>query len=169
MKKILKYAAAGFVGLFVLIQLVPYGRGHQNPETVEEPAWSSPEVRALAVKACFDCHSNQTRWPWYSQIAPVSWLVQHDVEEGRRELNFSRWDQPQRHIKDAAEEMREGEMPMAIYLPLHPEAKLNAQDQAALITELERIAALKKAQSGASGKGSEGEEKEEHHEEGHEH
>lgn len=145
MKKIVKITLIVIISLAVLIQLVPYGRSHDNPAIVAEPQWSSPQVREIAVRACYDCHSNQSKWPWYSNIAPVSWLVAHDVEEGRRELNFSRWDVKQRHIKDAAEEVLEGEMPMWEYLLVHPEAKLSAADQALLVTELKRVAALSAA------------------------
>lgn len=145
LKKIIKIIAIVIVSLVVLIQLVPYGRSHDNPAVVAEPQWSSPQVREIAVRACYDCHSNQSKWPWYSNIAPVSWLVAHDVEEGRSELNFSRWDVKQRHIKDAAEEVLEGEMPMWEYLLVHPEAKLSADEQAQLVTELKRIAALSAA------------------------
>lgn len=65
--------------LLLAIQLVPYGRDHTNPPVVAEPAWDSPATRALFVRACADCHSNQTVWPWYSHVAPVAWLVAHDV------------------------------------------------------------------------------------------
>jgi hypothetical protein len=61
-----------------------YGRDHSNPPVRIEPRWDRARTRELAVRACFDCHSNQTRWPWYSHVAPISWLVQHDVEEGAR-------------------------------------------------------------------------------------
>lgn len=114
----------GLVGVFVVMQLVPYGRDHTNPPVKAEPQWTSPEVRALAVRACFDCHSNETKWPGYSNVAPVSWLVQHHVDEGRHELNFSEFDRPQKHAKDAEEELREGEMPMGGYVAMHAEAKL---------------------------------------------
>lgn len=112
------------VGVFVVMQLVPYGRDHTNPPVKAEPQWTSPEVRAIAVRACFDCHSNETKWPGYSNVAPISWLVQHHVEEGRHELNFSEFDRPQKHAKDAEEELREGEMPMGGYVAMHGEAKL---------------------------------------------
>lgn len=112
------------VGVFVVMQLVPYGRDHTNPPVKAEPQWTSPEVRAIAVRACFDCHSNETKWPGYSNVAPVSWLVQHHVDEGRHELNFSEFDRPQKHAKDAEEELREGEMPMGGYVAMHSEAKL---------------------------------------------
>ena len=65
-----------------LFSFVPYGRDHVNPPVGAEPSWDSPETRALARQACFDCHSNETEWPAYSTVAPVSWLIQHDVSEG---------------------------------------------------------------------------------------
>jgi len=111
--------------VFALIQLVPYGRDHTNPSTRVEPQWSSPEVRALAVRACFDCHSNQTVWPWYSHVAPVSWLAQRDTMEGREKLNFSEWNRPQDEADEAAEELRSGEMPMWFYKLPHPEARFS--------------------------------------------
>lgn len=126
----------GLIASFALIQLVPYGRDHTNPPVLAEPSWSSPEVRALAVAACYDCHSNETRWPWYSQVAPVSWLVQHDTEEGRRELNFSEWSRPQRKASKAAKSVEKGQMPLFIYLPTHPEARLSAAERAQLIEGL---------------------------------
>lgn len=119
--------------LFVVLQVVPKGHNHTNPPVTKEPAWSSPEVRALAARACFDCHSNETKWPWYASVAPASWLVEHHVEEGRGELNFSEFDKPQRHAKDAAEELREGEMPMAGYVALHGEAKLTEAEKQQLV------------------------------------
>ena len=85
----------------VLIQLIPFGRTHLNPPQTKEPSWNSPDTRALFRRACFDCHSNQTVWPWYSHVAPVSWLLQRDVNGGRSHLNFTEWDRPQRHAKDA--------------------------------------------------------------------
>lgn len=132
MKTWVKRGLLGVVGAFVVAQVVPYGRNHTNPPVTQEPAWSSPEVRALAVRACFDCHSNETKWPAYAQVAPISWLVQRDVDEGREKLNFSEWNKPQRHADDAASEVREGEMPMVIYPPLHPEARLSDAEKKTL-------------------------------------
>ena len=74
-KKIILIVVIVAVGGFLLIQLVPFGRDHTNPPVVQEPKWDSPATRELAKRACFDCHSNETVWPWYSNIAPVSWLV----------------------------------------------------------------------------------------------
>lgn len=125
------------VGLFLLIQLVPYGRNHTNPAVAQEPAWDSSQTRALAQRACFDCHSNETTWPWYSNVAPVSWLLQHDVEDGRRTLNFSEWNRRQRGADEAAKTVQNGSMPRWFYIPLHPQANLSAADKAALIKGLQ--------------------------------
>jgi len=121
----------------VVIQVIPYGRPLPNPPVRVEPRWDSPRTRELAVRACYDCHSNEVVYPWYSHVAPVSWLVQRDVDEGRSKLNFSEWDLPQREAHEAAEEVQEGKMPMPIYLPLHPEARLTAAEQQALVRGLE--------------------------------
>ncbi len=117
-------------------QLVPYGRDHTNPPVVAEPQWDSPQTRALAKRACFDCHSNETVWPWYSNVAPVSWLVQHDVEEGRSKVNFSEWDGEE--ADDILEVVQRGEMPPAQYLPMHPEAKLSATEKETFLSGLEK-------------------------------
>src|SRR6188508_1139601 len=80
--------------LLVVFQLVPYGREHSNPRAVSEPSWDQASTRALAVRACFDCHSNETRWPWYADVAPLSWAVQFDVDSAREVVNYSEWDRP---------------------------------------------------------------------------
>jgi hypothetical protein len=82
----------------------------------------------LARQACFDCHSNETEWPAYASIAPASWLVRHDVDEGRAVLNFSEWTRPQKEAKEAAKEVREGEMPPSAYKLIHAHARLSAAD-----------------------------------------
>jgi hypothetical protein len=123
---------------FVVIQLVPYGRAHVNPPVTAEPAWDSAVTRDLAVRACFDCHSNETAWPWYSSIAPVSWLLQRHVDEGREKLNLSEWGSGEQETEDAAQLVREGEMPPWDYLLLHPEARLSADEQQALVEGLAR-------------------------------
>ncbi len=136
-KSRLKIAALVVAGLFVIIQLVPYGRAHDNPAVVAEPAWDSVATRQLAERACFDCHSNQTTWPWYSNVAPMSWLVQNHVDEGRRELNFSEWSRAFGEAGEASEVVREGEMPPRSYTLLHPEAKLTAAEREQLARGLD--------------------------------
>lgn len=123
----------GVLGL-LLIQLVPYGRDHTNPAVVSEPAWDSPATRATAVMVCFDCHSNQTVWPWYSNIAPMSWLVQHDVDEGRKHLNFSTWTAGQGAA--APTMVSSDKMPPFQYMLAHPETRLSEADKAAFIEGL---------------------------------
>ncbi len=128
-----KRVLVGAASLAALIQLVPFGRDHSNPPIAQEPKWSSPEVATLARRACFDCHSNETRWPWYSNVAPMSWLVQRDVNEGRAHLNFSEFQRPQKKAREAAEELRDDEMPPWFYLPLHSEARLSAVEKQKLV------------------------------------
>ncbi len=136
-KKTIVVVLLVLLAALVAIQLVPYGRNHANPPVTGEPAWNSPEVRALAKRACFDCHSNESVWPWYSNIAPASWLIQRDVDEGRAKLNFSAWGQGEQEVDDSAELIQDGEMPPWFYLPLHPEANLTADEKQALIQGLQ--------------------------------
>jgi hypothetical protein len=136
-RKLIARLVIALIILFAVIQLVPYGRNHVNPVGNTEPQWNSPETRALAQRACFNCHSNQTEWPWYSHVAPVSWLVQRDVNEGREHLNFSEWQRQQRHAGKSAEEVKEGGMPPWFFLPLHPEARLTESEKQLLIKGLE--------------------------------
>jgi hypothetical protein len=95
----LKHATMGTVAavgmLLAAIQFAPYGRAHTNPPVRREPPWDTPATRELARRACFDCHSNETAWLWYTSVAPVSWLAQRDVDDSRRALNFSAWDRAQ--------------------------------------------------------------------------
>jgi hypothetical protein len=126
--KILK----GLLLLAVLIQFVPFGHQHTNPPVIKEPAWDSPATKDLVRRACFDCHSNETKWLWYSYVAPVSWLVARDVNGGRSHLNFSQWDKPQRHSKDVDGEVKTGDMPPWFYTPMHATARLTDAEKQAL-------------------------------------
>jgi hypothetical protein len=122
-------------------QLIPYGRQHTNPADGTLAAFDSPETRALAERACFDCHSNHTKWPWYASLAPISWRIQHHVDEGREKLNFTAFDAGNEKMADAAgeasESITQGEMPPADYLLMHPEARLTASEKAALANGLD--------------------------------
>lgn len=130
--------ALGSLGTLLAIQLIPYGRNHVNPPVLGEPAWDAPETRALARQACFDCHSNETAWPAYASIAPASWLVQRDVDEGRAVLNFSEWTRPQEGAGESAEEVLEGEMPPPAYALVHAHARLSSGDRQRLAQGLAR-------------------------------
>lgn len=116
-----------------LIQLVPFGHAHTNPPVTAEPPWDSPQTRDLFHRACYDCHSNQTTWPWYSNVAPVSWLVQHDVDDGRAHMNFTEWNKDQHRVKNVEKEVTGGDMPPWYYLPMHPLAKLTDAEKQQLV------------------------------------
>ena len=132
---------------FVAIQFVPYGRDHVNPPVGAEPTWDSPVTRELAKQACFDCHSNETEWPLYARVAPVSWLIQRDVTEGRAALNFSEWQRPQKEADEAPEKIRELEMPPAIYGLIHGHARLSAADRERLARGLANSLGDRRARS----------------------
>lgn len=136
--KFVRWTFITFVTLAILIQLYPYGRNHANPPVTGEPAWDSPQTKALFDRACADCHSNYTKWPWYSHIAPVSWLVQRDVDEGRAHFNVSEWGRAGKNEgEEAAEEVQKGAMPLPIYLRMHPEARLTEAEKQQLIAGLQ--------------------------------
>ena len=126
----------GAIGLWVAIQFVPYGRDRTNPEVMAEPSWDGPRTRELFFRACKDCHSNETAWPAYAAVAPASWLVRWDVDEGRSHFNVSEWGRPKNHGDEAAGLVREGEMPLWYYLPTHPEARLSEAERAELVAGL---------------------------------
>lgn len=139
LKKVLRRGLLGLVVVGLGIQLIPGGRNHDNPPVTQEPEWDSPRTRELAVAACFDCHSNESKWPWYSNVAPISFFVQKHVDEGRDELNFSEWDREQKHAKKAAREIRKGSMPLDSYLLLHSHAKLSTAEKEELANGFERM------------------------------
>jgi|TARA_B100001971_G_scaffold212757_1_gene243779 hypothetical protein len=124
------------IDLLVVIQFIPVNRN--NPEVTGEIN-APEEVMAILRRSCYDCHSNETVWPWYSYVAPASWLISRDVHDGREELNFSEWttytEKRKRHKrKECGEEIEEGEMPLWFYVPLHPEAELLKKDVETLLS-----------------------------------
>jgi mono/diheme cytochrome c family protein len=125
------------VVLAIAIQFAPTPVSRINPPVQAEPQWDSPATREMFYRACGDCHSNQTSWPWYSRVAPVSWLIASDVAEGRQRLNVSEWNRPQRGADEAAEVVAEGEMPLPIYLIMHPDARLSTAERQALALGLQ--------------------------------
>lgn len=125
----------GTVAAIVAIQLVPVSRS--NPP-VTGSVRAPEEVEAVLRRSCFDCHSNETVWPWYARVAPVSWLVARDVKEGREELNFSEWagyaaEDRNETLEDIEEVIDELEMPLPIYIRMHAEARLTDAERALLI------------------------------------
>jgi hypothetical protein len=129
-KKICKWIAISLGVLFIGIQLMSVKR--TNPPITGEI--QAPEkVMAILRRCCYDCHSNETKWPWYSYVAPVSWLVSDDVNDGRKHMNFSEWadyntKQKNHKTKKCGKLVTLSEMPLWFYLPLHPEAELLPED-----------------------------------------
>lgn len=152
LKKLLVLVAV----LFVAAQVVRPARSNPTVDparTLQATGRVTPEVSAILDRACRDCHSNETRWPWYSHVAPVSWLVANHVSDGRRRLSFSRWaeyDVPKRldKLDEMCKEVREGGMPDSSYLLMHSEARLTDADKETLCawTSQERTALIESAQ-----------------------
>lgn len=142
------YVALASVATFALIQAVPFGKDHTNPNNYNrqyEPAWDSTATRDLVVRACYGCHSNEVEYPSYSKIAPISWMVASHVSEGRDALNFSTLTKNGngRHkLGEAVEVIQEGSMPPSYYTHFgkHPEAKLTAEETQQLIAGLSATA-----------------------------
>jgi hypothetical protein len=142
----------GALILFGVVQLVPYGWSHPNPPVTRSPGWADATTEGLARAACYDCHSNETEWPVYSYVAPMSWLVRRDVEQGREELNLSELDQDGGHeLDDAAETIAEGSMPPRQYLLLHPDARLSVEEEQQLMAAFDQLA--RDEESGDDGSG----------------
>jgi len=140
-KRLLRALGIGLVYvavLFGVLQLVPYGRTHSNPPTTREPAWDSSRTRELAVRACFNCHSNETTWPTYASVAPFSWVVQHDVEAAREIVNFSEWNVSYPLADYCGSSTRDGNMPPVKYRMAHPEADLTKEEMMELADGLDR-------------------------------
>jgi hypothetical protein len=138
-RRLLLRAGLGLLLVAVLLQFLPFGRLGPNPPVTRDAPWPNGRARELAVAACYDCHSNQTRRPLYSQVAPFSWLIARDVEQGREKLNFSTWEGSGGDARDAAETIVEGSMPPRRYLPLHADARLSEDERALLVEALEAM------------------------------
>lgn len=137
-KQILVGSTLSIFAALLLIQIIPVG-SRTNPPVIAEPEWDSPATRALAQRACYDCHSNETVWPWYSYVAPVSWMVVKDVIEGRRVLNFSEWTREAQlatEPEEAVELISKNLMPLPYYILLHPKADLTDLEKGQLINGL---------------------------------
>ena len=129
---------AATIGTLIVIQAIPYGKNHTNPPINGEPAWSSPRTRELMVRACFGCHSNEVEYPSYASVAPISWMVQSHVDEGRSKVNYQEWNSGER-ADDTIEVIQNGSMPPSFYTTFgrHPEAKLTKAEVAELIAGLQ--------------------------------
>ncbi len=135
MKSFRKYAKKGALVLVAAVVVAQFIRIEKTNPPVGSDVVADPAVKALLKKACYDCHSNETVWPWYSSVAPVSWLIGSDVNEGRQNLNFSEWgsypDQIRRHkLEDIGEEVQSEGMPPWYYAIMHSAARLDAEERA---------------------------------------
>jgi hypothetical protein len=163
-KTIAKWSLGALALALLVIQLLPVQR--TNPP-VEAEVTAPSEVMAVLRRSCYDCHSHETAWPWYSYVAPLSWLVAHDVEEGREKINFSTWgrlsDGKRNHaLEEIWEEVEEGEMPLWAYTLAHRGTSLSQQDLALL---RDWTAPARRERSGRSGR--DGGHDREHEDEGH--
>lgn len=132
--RFVKVTAWTLAGLAVSAQFVRPDR--TNPPVTQEVRWDSGSTRALARAACYDCHSNETVWPWYSSVTPLSWVIAHDVVEGREHLNFSTWDRPNHSGDEIIEAVESGEMPLSSYSLMHTSARLSESSRASLLRGL---------------------------------
>jgi hypothetical protein len=137
LKKLLKGLLIVLAVAFVVIQFVRPSRVNppvDESKTIFATGKVPADVQAIVERSCADCHSNKTVWPWYSNVAPVSWLVAEDVEHGRKELNFSVWGdyKPKRaehKLEEICEQVEQHEMPLGNYTFIHPSAKLSDADR----------------------------------------
>lgn len=137
--RLLKWAAIALVIIFIAIQFKRPDRSNppvDETNTLSARVQVTPEVEAILSRACIDCHSHKTVWPWYSNVAPVSWLLARDVNNGRRHFNVSNWpSDPKRSahkLEEICEQVERGEMPLGIYVTMHPAAKLSDADKKTL-------------------------------------
>jgi len=141
MSVLAKLALSG-AALLLAIQLVPVARSNTplNPANVIYAGEVVPsQVRSILDASCQNCHSNQTVWPWYSYVAPVSWLLVHDVKKGRSQLNFSEWNtysakRKEQKLEEICEQVMNGDMPDNTYLLIHRGAQLSQQQREDICT-----------------------------------
>jgi hypothetical protein len=150
--KILKWAVIALVCLFIFIQLKRPARTNppmDESQTIEAHTQMPSQVKDILDRSCRDCHTNKTEWPWYTNVAPLSWWITDHVDEGRKNLNLSEWgkldkDRQDKKLRQICDEVEDGAMPLSVYLPMHPKAKLSEQDKKTLCdwtaAERERLA-----------------------------
>jgi len=143
LKKILFWT----VIVFVAIQLIPVDRTNKpvdKKNNFVDIYNSPPEIRAILKNACYDCHSNETNYPRYAYVAPISWAVKDHINEGREHLNFSVWGAYNKELKEnvlqkSTEAVQNYEMPMPSYIDYHPKANLTRQQRQELADYFQKI------------------------------
>ncbi|MCX2727021.1 heme-binding domain-containing protein [Thermomicrobium sp. 4228-Ro] len=152
-RRVALVAGGVLVALFIALQGIALALPRTNPPVIAEPNWDSPQTRELFMRACGDCHSNQTNWRWYTYVAPAAFLAYRDVTDGRQKCNVSEWGVGgEAKCDESVEQIQKGTMPPWFYLPVHPEANLSAQEKQQLIQGL--IATF--GEGGEGGGGGEG-------------
>ena len=136
LRKVIKWILIVIVCLFILIQLKRPAR--TNPavdasQTIAAHTQMTPQVKDILDRSCRDCHSNQTEWPWYTNVAPISWFIVDHVNTGRKNMNLSEWGKldsgrQDRKLRQICDEVSDGAMPLSTYTPLHPGSKLSPAD-----------------------------------------
>lgn len=138
--KIFKWLLISLICLFILIQLKRPARTNpavDESHSIEAHTQMTPPAKEIIDRSCRDCHSNKTEWPWYTNVAPVSWWITDHVNQGRKDLNLSEWgkldkDRQHKKLRQICDEVEDGAMPLSSYLPMHPKAKLSEQDKKTL-------------------------------------
>jgi hypothetical protein len=154
MKRIIKWVIVALVALFAALQLAQPARTNPPVKTDFLKATAAPpDVAAMFRAACYDCHSDETRWPWYSYVAPMSWQIADDVNHGRRHVNLSEWpadkpDTARKKIEDMSDEIDDGDMPMKKYTLIHKDARLTPQQRDTLTQWLNDQPSAMKAKAG---------------------
>jgi len=133
-RKIIRIVIYSLIFIIVIIQFIPVDRTNQPVKN--EPKWDSPKTKEYAIRACYDCHSNKTRWPLYSYIAPLSWIIAGHVKGGREVLNFSEYIVGVSEGDEAAEVVEKGIMPLNSYLIFHPDANLTEKEKVEFVKGL---------------------------------
>jgi hypothetical protein len=138
--KIIKFIVIGAVVIFLGLQFIRPARTNpavDTSQTMEAHLQLTPQAKEILDRSCRDCHSNQTEWPWYTNVAPLSWWITDHVNGGRTHLNLSEWakldkDRQSKKLQQICDEVEDGAMPLSSYLPMHPKAKLSEQDKKTL-------------------------------------
>lgn len=160
MSKILRWAGLAILAALVVIQF--FGIDKTNPPINQEEEFMAlvetpPDVAKLLKDACYDCHSHETQYPWYTNVAPVSWWIANHIEEGRKHFNLSTWgaydaEKKAHKAEEASEELEKGKMPLTSYPPAHPEARLSDAQRERLSSWFRALSeqggVLEKAQEG---------------------
>jgi len=155
-RQALKWTGLGILGIFLLLQFVPYGWPRHNPKVIKDAPWPDAESAAIAHRSCYSCHSNEGSIPLYDNVAPASWLVHHDINRARSRLNFSDWDKYSGKASKAIDDVLSKRMPLHRYVRIHPSAKLSQAEVTKLVAALTTMDQEARSGTGGGGSGNSG-------------